>query len=610
LRGYLLCIFCFVCAAQAQVTITNVVPPQDPLITLMLAQPRIEIGLPVTAISWFEPPVVRPGQLSFYRVIFNALEESIDWPAEFSGPEKLALRPGARGQTLQPTGTTTEPRTTFSYRAYPTDPGEIVVPAFTVQVYGKAITVPAARLKVASTTEPASPPPVQLILDIPTTKLFVGQPATVRIILPGSTSSPFQGMSQIRLVGDGFIMDQGAAHQKMESSIRNGMNVMNFIHESMLIPVSSGKIDVFAQGFTASTRAITNMLPSNTSPNTPLFIPQLILIESQPVELTVQPLPKDGELPGFTGAIGSLTLGQPKLSTNVVRIGEPVKLSVTVQAGNFSRLVAPPAPRVDGWQIMTDTSAGEPAQMLQARGAAILEYTMIPMDQNLSGTPLIPFSCFEPNRAVYKDLTIPSLPITVVPGTVPADIAPILQAEASPNAAEEELVLSGLATAPGRSASTLVPLQRQGTFKLLQIAPIVAFLGLWAWDRRRRYLEAYPQILVRRRARRALRREKRALRRAAACSDVSTFANSAVRALRVGAAPHFPAEPDALVAADILQLLGENGMSVGSTGAATVRRLFAITDESRFAVDSPKALDVLGLHPDLEQVLENLEAKL
>jgi hypothetical protein len=596
--------------AQGQVIVTNVVPPQDPLITLMLAQPRIEIGLPVTAVSWFDPSVVRPGQLSFYRVTFNALEESIDWPAEFAGPEKLALRPGARGQILQPTGTTTEPRTTFSYRAYPTEPGEIVVPAFTVQVYGKAITVPAARLKVASTTEPASPPPMQLVLDIPNTNLFVGQPAMVRIILPGSITSPFQGMSQIRLAGEGFIMDQGAAHQKIESSVRNGMNVMNFIHESMLIPVTSGRLDVFAQGFTASTRSITNTVPNNAAPNSPVFIPQLILIESQPVELSVQALPKDGELPGFTGAIGLLTLGQPKLSTNIVRVGEPVKLSVTVQVSNFSRLVAPPAPRIDGWQIMTDTSAGEPAQMLQARGAATIEYTLIPMDENLRGTPPIPFSSFEPTRAVYKDLTIPSLPITVVPGTVPADLAPILQAETSPNQAEEELILSGLATASGRSASTLVPLQRQGSFKVVQIAPIAAFLGLWAWERRRRYLEVHPQILVRRRARRSLRREKRALRRAAHRSDVAAFASSAVRALRFGSAPHFPAEPDALVAADILQLLGENGMSSGSVGAATVRRLFAMTDESRFAAHSPKALDLLGLQPELEHVLDNLEAKL
>ena len=609
LSGFIVCIACLVLNAQGQGTVPNVQTPQDPLITLMLAQPRIEIGLPVTAISWFDPPVVRPGQLSFYRVTFNALEESIEWPDEFKGPEKLQLHPGARGQILQPTGTATEPRTTFSYRAYPSELGEITVPSFTVQVYGKAIAVPAARLKVSDTTETAAAPPLQMIVDVPTTNLFVGQPASVRVILPGSMTSPFQGLSQIRLVGDGFIMDQGAAHQKIEGTVRNGINVMNFIHETMLIPVTSGKLEVFAQGFTVGSRSPNNLAPSNTAPNSTV-IPQLILIESQPVELSVQPLPKDGELPGFTGAIGTLTLGQAKLATNVVRVGEPVKLSVTVQSGGFSRLVAPPAPRVEGWQILDATSAGEPAQMLQARGAATIEYTLIPMVESLHGTPPIPFSCFEPKEAVYKDLTIPSIPLRVVPGTVPADIAPILQVEMSPKEAEEELTLSGLAIAPGRGAAKLAPLQRQSSFRLLQIAPIVVFLGLWAWERRRRYLEANPQILIRRRARWALRREKRTLRRAAQGSDVPTFAAAAVRALRVGSAPHFPAEPGALVAADIIQLLGGNGLPPDSAPAKTVRRLFAVTDESRFSAGSTKDLDLLGLQPELEQVLENLEAKL
>ena len=54
--------------------------------SLMLSQPKIDVGAPVTAIAWFDPPVVGPGQLSFYRVTFNALEESIDWNPEIAAP--------------------------------------------------------------------------------------------------------------------------------------------------------------------------------------------------------------------------------------------------------------------------------------------------------------------------------------------------------------------------------------------------------------------------------------------------------------------------------------------------------------------------------------------
>jgi len=42
---------------------------------LMLSQPRVELGL-VTVMSSFDPPVVRPGEETIYRVTVTALEQS------------------------------------------------------------------------------------------------------------------------------------------------------------------------------------------------------------------------------------------------------------------------------------------------------------------------------------------------------------------------------------------------------------------------------------------------------------------------------------------------------------------------------------------------------
>src|SRR5437667_9190945 len=55
-------------------------PLQDPLISLMASQPRLDITSVVTATAAFDPPVVGPDELSVYRVTFNALEQSIEWP--------------------------------------------------------------------------------------------------------------------------------------------------------------------------------------------------------------------------------------------------------------------------------------------------------------------------------------------------------------------------------------------------------------------------------------------------------------------------------------------------------------------------------------------------
>ena len=84
---------------------------------------------------------------------------------------------------------------------------------------------------------------------------------------------------------------------------------------------------------------------------------------------------------------------------------------------------------------------------------------------------------------------------------------------------------------------------------------LLGFAGLWWWERRRRFFEQHPEILVTP-ARRALRRERKVLAQAARDSDATGFARSAVAALRVAGAPHFPASPRALVGRDILELFG------------------------------------------------------
>jgi hypothetical protein len=164
-------------------------------------------------------------------------------------------------------------------------------------------------------------------------------------------------------------------------------------------------------------------------------------------------------------------------------------------------------------------------------------------------------------------------------------------------------VLSGLAASPGWTG-TLLPLQTSPWFPIVQLIPAGAFLGLWTWDRRRRYYEQHPDVLLRRRARRALHREWRALRRAARDKDAPRFAGAAVSAMRVACAPHYPAEPRALVGKDILQVIGTNGVS------DTVRRFFATSDAAHFAANKSDLSGLLTLQPELEKVLEQLESRL
>src|SRR5258706_2416110 len=485
-------------------------PPQDPLMSLMLSQPSIDITSPVHATAAFDPPVVQPGEPSSYRVMFNALEESIEWPGRLTLPANFEMRPGAHGQIFQMAAPNSMvPLTMFNYHVRPASTGDFTVAQFIVQVYGQPVTVPAARLEVSSTPLPSAPPPLNLTLEISRTNAFVGEPLNVRVLLPGTPGLGVQGLAQVHLSGEGFLVDLGTAHQRLESIMRAGYNVTTFIHETTLTPMTTGKLGVMAQGFTAATR-FPGIIQGQA---TILGFPQYTLLDSDPVELEVRPLPKEGEMPGFSGAIGNFGLDVPTLSTNELKFGHEVKLALVVHGNNIARLIAPPPPALlRDWQVFSATSDGAPPQLVQARGFAAFNYTLIPLTEKTRATPAIPFSCFDPQQGRYVDLTIPPIPISVIPGPVPADQNAWLQPCLA--ASDQEPVLSGLALSPGRNAGSLVPIQQNRWFPFLQLVPGALFLGIWNWDRRRRYFEHHPDILLRRRARRALKREWRALRRA------------------------------------------------------------------------------------------------
>ena len=78
--------------------------------------------------------------------------------------------------------------------------------------------------------------------------------------------------------------------------------------------------------------------------------------------------------------------------------------------------------------------------------------------------------------------------------------------------------------------------------------------------------------------------------------------------MRVACAPHYPAEPRALVGSDVLALIGATG---GNGRAREVaRRFFTVTDAARFAPTGADAEELLALEPELERVLRQLEERL
>ena len=587
-------------------------PPrtQDPLMQLMLSQPKIDMDSPVMPVASFDPPVVKPGETAIYRVTLNALETAVDWPEQIPAPQQLACRQSAHGQILSMSGPLLAPRTTFNYRVRASETGQFAIPEFTVKANGKSVAVPAAILQVVAAPPPGVAPPQQLFLDLPTNTLFVGQTVSARVLLLASAGGMVQNLGQVQINGQGFIVDQASAHAHIEAlslgSSRRNLNA--FVYELNLTPIATGKLAVSAQGYIVGNRVIGGIIMPGPGGMT-ASLPQYTLADSDLLTLQVRPLPHGSELPGFTGAVGNYSVDPPDLATNVISVGEPVKLKIKIRGeGNLARLVPPLAPQVRDWQVFSSPTDNTAPQILLAQGFTVFAYTLIPLTDKTRSTPPLPFSAFDPDRGAFVDLTVPSIPVTVLPGTVsPADLQAVIQAEKVDRDSDKTPLLSGLAASSGL-AGALIPVQKRAWFPLLHLIPGCALLGLWSWDRRRRFLEQHPDLVLRRRALRALRRERRALDRAAQIRDANGFAAVAVNAMKIAVAPHFPAEVRALVGADVMTILP--ALDRAGRPGEIVRELFSHTDASRFAIAPVLPGELLKLQPEIETVLDHLEARL
>jgi len=227
----------------------------EQLMQLMMSQPHADINVPVTATASFDPPIVRPGEKSVYRVTFNATSDAssvtVKWPEPMPAPAPLKLRQTVAGHNMQALGGAVQIFSTFNFDARSADAGTFTVPAYTVEVYGKPVTVPAAQLEVNSALPEPHEMARELLVQPSATNVFAGEIFNVSVLLPATAAGAVEGVSDVRLNGDGFVVDKNAARQSIRPVEVNGRNAPAYIYETSITPIAVGKINLSAQGFTA-----------------------------------------------------------------------------------------------------------------------------------------------------------------------------------------------------------------------------------------------------------------------------------------------------------------------------------------------------------------------
>ncbi len=215
-----------------------------------------------------------------------------------------------------------------------------------------------------------------------------------------------------------------------------------------------------------------------------------LTLRSDPLTLSVQPLPAVGRPDNFSGAVGSFDLDVTAVPHDL-SVGDPITVHMRLNgSGYLADAAAPTFVQTDGFR------AYEPLAGKTQGSTKSFEQVLIPQDHTLAAIPAVQFSYFEPQAGRYR--TLESQPIALVvrpPKTTPRKTvvtghpaAPPTRGQNEPEALGQDIVY--IKDGPGTLLPRVRPWYHSLGFLLWQPLPVLLFLGAWWYDQRRRRLHS------------------------------------------------------------------------------------------------------------------------
>jgi hypothetical protein len=290
------------------------------------------------------------------------------------------------------------------------------------------------------------------------------------------------------------------------------------------------------------------------------FFNRDVTLETGPVEVNVQPLPA-GAPDGFAGAVGQFEI-TAWVEPAETQVNEPVTLFVRVSgAGNLSALPDPTENAGDelaewrAYDAQTTLNVNQDGETI--RGEKQFERLLVPRVQGDSSIPSFSLAYFDPQAETYRQVETDPLTVKVAPGDGVAS-------DSSPNGSgkQDVTLLSSdvrhIKAAPPSLAARRTPLLEQAVYWLGWVVPLLAVMGTWAWDRRRRRLSSDVAYARAQRARRLARKQLAQVRKRAQNNQDVAYA-AVARALTDYVGDKFNLSPAGLTRDAIRDALARTG---------------------------------------------------
>ena len=230
------------------------------------------------------------------------------------------------------------------------------------------------------------------------------------------------------------FLKESMGGQEQYEVIRNGV-IYNVIQlKAAIFPVISGELKISPAKVQCNLIVKSRRRRSRRNPLGDSFFDDFfggtqkrypIVRETDTIVLPVKSLPEDGKPTDFKGAVGVYSV-EIEVDPKEVNVGDPITLTMTVQGkGNIQTISEPIVELLneDDFRVYppeSDTTIT--SRNKDIKGMKVFRTVIEPQNADITETPLISFSFFDPEAGEYKTLIHDSIPIKVNPGEVESPI--------------------------------------------------------------------------------------------------------------------------------------------------------------------------------------------
>jgi hypothetical protein len=327
-------------------------------------------------------------------------------------------------------------------------------------------------------------------------------------------------------------------------------------------------------------------------------------LHSDPIVMTVLPLPEEGKPAGFSGAVGRFTL-QVSAAPTEVTAGDPITLRMMLNgSGNVGEAEPPQLVNTNGFRTYEThpgkSESGGPGSTTIAKS---FEQVLIPNDAHVRAVPAVVFSYFDPQTRRYETARTDPIALVVRPPQNPARQEVFAAGTPGQHVAPEEKLghdIVYIKDDPGGLSPRADHWYGSPFFWLWQPVPLLLFVAAVWYDRRRQRLSGDVRYARFSRAGRQAHRGLATAEKALANGESAAFYDAVSRTMQEYLSAKLDLPPGA-IDADAVASRG-----VPADSVQHIAEVFATCEQIRFAPSSSDG-DMRGVLALARQIVRRLE---